>query len=88
MSQIDRFTCEEMFRRLDDYVDRELSPREMQLAREHLETCAACAQEYAFASSMLHELKSKIRRIDVSPHLLERLDRELARAREEDEGRG
>ena len=36
MTIIDRYTCEEVVRRLDDYVDRELSPREMQLMRQHI----------------------------------------------------
>ena len=38
----DRFTCEEIFARLDDYLDRELSADEMRMVKEHLETCAAC----------------------------------------------
>ena len=81
MSPLDRFTCEEMFRRLDDFVDRELSPREMQHAREHLETCAACASEFGFTASMLDELKTKLRRIDVPEELMERIGMQLARAR-------
>jgi putative zinc finger protein len=36
MSQVDRYTCEEVLRRLDDYIDRQLSVREMELAREHM----------------------------------------------------
>ena len=86
MSPLDRFTCEEMFRRLDDFVDRELSPREMQHAREHLETCAACASEYAFAASLLGELKQKLRRVDVPPELLDRIALRLAEARAEGGG--
>jgi anti-sigma factor RsiW len=81
VNQLDRYTCEEMFRRLDDYVDRELPPQEMQLARQHLETCAACASEYAFTAGMLDELKAKLRRIDVSRELLERIAEQIARAK-------
>ena len=29
MSDINRLTCDEAFRRLDDYLDRELTPEEM-----------------------------------------------------------
>ena len=79
--QIDRYTCEEMLRRLDDFVDRELPPHEMQRAREHLETCEACAKEFAFTASMLDELKIKLRRIDVPEELMERIGMQLARAR-------
>ncbi|MFL5620856.1 MAG: anti-sigma factor family protein [Gemmatimonadaceae bacterium] len=70
MIRIDRYTCEEMVRRLDDFVDRELSPREMQLAREHIETCTACAQELAFAEAALRTIKDKLRRIAVPQDLM------------------
>lgn len=41
-------SCEETFRRLDDFVDRELTPQETALVREHLDTCAVCTSEYRF----------------------------------------
>ena len=82
MSGIDRFTCEEMFRRLDDYLDRELSEREMELAREHLETCAMCAQEHRFEASVLDEVRSLVRRIDVPTDMLERIVVSLAAERD------
>jgi Putative zinc-finger len=53
MAQIDRYTCEETIRRLDDYLDRELTPHELQLVNEHLEVCAMCASEYAFEARAL-----------------------------------
>jgi anti-sigma factor (TIGR02949 family) len=86
MSAIDRYTCEDVLRRLDDYLDRQLSPREMQLAREHIETCAACAREYGFSHETMHTIKAKLRRIDVAPDLIDRISLKLAEAhaREED----
>lgn len=80
MTTIDRYTCEEVVRRLDDYVDRELSPREMQLMREHIETCAACAHEHAFAVATLRTLKAKLRRIDVPRDLMAQVALRLAEA--------
>src|SRR6266496_3515153 len=65
MNAVDRYSCEEVFRRLNDYLDRELSPAEMALVQEHLDTCAQCAGEHAFEASVLRELKAKLRRIDV-----------------------
>ena len=85
---VTRYTCEEMFRRLDDYLDRELGPVEMRRVREHLETCAACASEYAFTASMLDELKTKLRRIDVPEALMERIATRLAKARDPGLGTG
>jgi anti-sigma factor (TIGR02949 family) len=85
MSAIDRFTCEDVFRRLDDFVDRELSSREMELAREHIEVCAECAQEYDFSALTLTTIKTKLRRIEVAPQLVERIALALAEARDRDD---
>jgi anti-sigma factor (TIGR02949 family) len=73
MSAVDRYTCEEVVRRLNDYLDRELSPAEMVLIKEHLDTCAQCASAHAFEASVLHELKTKLRRIDVPQGLMEKI---------------
>ena len=81
MNAPDRFTCEEMFRRLDDYLDRELSEREMELARGHLETCAVCAREHAFESVVLDEIRQRVRRIDVPTEMMERIVVALAAER-------
>ena len=70
---MDRLTCEETFARLNDYLDRELSPREMQSVREHLETCAICAAEFAFEESVLSEVRAKLQRIAAPPGLLARV---------------
>jgi anti-sigma factor (TIGR02949 family) len=88
MSPLDRLTCEEMFRRLDDYVDRELAPAEVVRVREHLETCAACADEYAFHTAMLEEVRGRLRRIDVPADLLSRALARIATARREEGGGG
>ena len=78
---VTRYTCEEMFRRLDDYLDRELGPVEMRRVREHLATCAACAKEYAFEASVLVEVRSKLRRISAPVELLGKVEELLAAER-------
>lgn len=79
MTTPDRFTCEQVFQRINDYLDRELSADEMRLVREHLDTCAVCAREYAFEGSVLDELKAKLRRIDVPRSALEKVEAILKR---------
>ena len=69
MTHLSRYTCEEAFRRLDDYLDRELSEQEMILVREHLEVCAGCAREFNFESSVLRGVRDKLRQIDLPPSL-------------------
>ena len=82
MSALSRFTCEEAFRRLDDYLDRELSEREMGLVREHLEICAGCAREFSFEESVLRGVREKMRQIDVPADLRARVQSALARERD------
>ena len=73
----DRYTCEDVFRRLDDYLDRELDAREQDLVRQHLETCPVCAAEYHFESTVLKQVKSKVRRISVPQDLFQRISKAL-----------
>ncbi len=67
------FTCEEVFRRLDDYLDRELSAAEMELVAAHLDTCAVCAQEYRFEGRVLEMIRDKLGKIQAPDRLLQRV---------------
>ncbi len=78
MGPVDRYTCEEVFGRLDEYLDRRLEPDELRRVREHLDTCAVCASEYKFEGSLLTELRGKIRRLSVPPDLLGKIGRAIA----------
>ena len=73
MSHLSRYTCEEAFRRLDDYLDRELSAEETVLVKEHLDICAGCAREFNFEESLLRGVRSKLRQIDVPASLQARI---------------
>lgn len=78
MREPHRLTCEEVFARLDDFLDRELSPDEIRLVQEHLETCAACASEHRFEAKILSEVRDKLRRIAVPKTLQQEILRRLA----------
>jgi anti-sigma factor (TIGR02949 family) len=77
MKELSRFTCEEAFRRLDDYLDRELSAQETELVREHLEICAGCAREFGFEESVLRGVRTRLRQIDLPADLQSRVLRAL-----------
>jgi anti-sigma factor (TIGR02949 family) len=83
MNDINRLTCEEVFRRLDDYLDRELTPEELQRVREHLTTCELCAKEYQFEERILTGLRERLRRISAPSDLAQKVAKALARAKEE-----
>jgi len=86
MIHVDRFNCEEVFRRLDDYVDRELSPREIELVEEHLGLCAMCAREFAFEQSLLRQVREKLARLTVPADLAQRISHALTELADEEPG--
>lgn len=77
MNDINRLTCEEVFRRLDDFLDRELNGDEMARVREHLETCETCAREYAFEEKVLVDLRAKLSRVAAPEDLLAKIARSI-----------
>ncbi len=81
---MNRFTCEEAFRRIDDYLDRELGREETRLIEEHLAICASCLREFAYERSVLDGVKRKLRRVMVPRALMARIQAELADAAEAD----
>jgi anti-sigma factor (TIGR02949 family) len=73
VSRLDRTNCEEAFRRLNDFLDRRLTPTEMRIIEEHLEVCAWCAREFNFETSVLHGVKDRLRHLEAPPDLLTRI---------------
>ena len=73
MSKLDRSNCEEAFRRLDDFLDRRLSPDEMRLIEEHLEVCAWCTREFNFEASVLFGVKRKLRQLEAPAELVSKI---------------
>jgi len=81
MQPLDRATCHDVIRMLDDYVDRELGPGEIERIRRHLEICAACADEVRFEERVLRSLRAKLRRIALPAGLEARVWKAIAHAR-------
>jgi len=78
MRSVDPLTCEQVFRRLNDYLDRNLEDAEMEQVAEHLEVCAQCASEHAFEATMLDGLKERLRHVTAPPSLLDKIQRILS----------
>lgn len=70
---MNRVTCEEAFRQLDDYLDRELRAGELRLIEEHLKICAACLREFTFERSVLDGVRKKLREVTAPPDLMARI---------------
>ena len=75
---LDRYTCLETVRRLDDYIDRELSETECREVERHLETCDRCLQRFRFEAGVVDDLRMKLRHVTVPGELESRI-RDLLR---------
>ena len=67
MNDFDYRSCAQVFSRLDDWVDRELSTEDLGQIQRHLEICARCASEFRVEGDLLRTLKAKVRRIQLPP---------------------
>lgn len=73
--------CRTAFRRLYDYLDRELDPDEVVEVEAHLAVCTVCAAEYEFESRVLEEIRIRARSAHVPDGLKARV-RELLESAE------
>jgi anti-sigma factor (TIGR02949 family) len=73
MRHLDRVTCAQILDRLDDYIDRELGPDEVRRVEAHLRDCATCAAECLFETTVLVQIRSKLRQLDVPETLRDRI---------------
>lgn len=65
--------CEAILRLLDDYIDRELSAADMHMVERHIADCLRCAGRYRFEASLIHEVRSRLRRISLPGDLMARI---------------
>jgi anti-sigma factor (TIGR02949 family) len=80
MTRRERYSCEDTFRRLDDYVDRNLTEAEREHVEQHLRECEACAREYDFEHSLVQEIRGKLQRIKAPADLLNMISARLTKA--------
>jgi len=73
MRSRETYSCEDAFRRLDDYIDRNITGAELEHVERHLQECEACAREFDFEHSFIREVRSKLRRIKAPAHLIDRI---------------
>jgi len=69
--------CHESLRRLDDYVDRNLTPDEVQLVQAHLRECLRCARRFRFEASVLEGIRLRLRHLSVPPGLFQAIQLRL-----------
>ncbi len=83
MKKIDRVTCEEALRQLDDYLDSELDERQMATVRRHLKECKACDAGSAFEESVFACVKEKLQNLPLPDGLKDRVFGRIEELRQE-----
>lgn len=74
----DCYSCEEALKRLDDYVDRELNPDEVEEVTTHLQACEGCSQHFLFEQRIVEEVRTKLVRLDIPSDLRQKVFARLA----------
>ena len=77
MRLLNLWTCKQLFKRLDDYIDRELNAKELKGIERHLRMCRHCARRFQFEASVLRDLKDKLRRIQAPKGMVQRVHEAL-----------
>jgi hypothetical protein len=59
----EEITCEELYNRLDEYVEREVDKKDaaqiMPVIREHLDLCPECCEEYEALLDVLNKTQNQ-----------------------------
>lgn len=63
----DFYSCEECIKRLNDYLDHELSPEERADVVKHLSLCKPCLERFSFEESLVVSLREKVTRFVCAP---------------------
>ena len=74
-----RLTCVEALRRLDSYLDDEVSHLDQARVEQHLRECEACAKKFGFERALLDQLRGKLREVELPAQLKSRIMGTLAR---------
>lgn len=74
---INLYTCQETLSRLDDYLDRELSPEEIRRVVRHLKICHECTRKFRFEKDLLTGMRERLIRLETPPELWERIAQAL-----------
>ncbi len=69
----DFYSCEEAIKRLDEFLDHELSPDERGDVMNHLQLCRPCFDRFDFEQVLMGSLRDKMSRITAPINLKDRL---------------
>ncbi len=56
----DFYSCEEAVKRLNEYLDHEMTPEERIVVLKHLEICRPCLSRFSFEQTLVISLRQKV----------------------------
>lgn len=59
-TEVDYYSCEDAIRRLNEYLDHELTEAERVVVLKHLELCKPCLRRFTFEQTLIISLRQKI----------------------------
>jgi anti-sigma factor (TIGR02949 family) len=57
---VDYYSCEEAIKRLNEYLDHELTEEERTVVVKHLEICKPCFSRFTFEQNLIVSIRQKI----------------------------
>ena len=60
LSGADFYSCEEAVKRLNEYLDHQLSAAEAVVVMRHLEICRPCLRRFTFEQTLVVSLRQKV----------------------------
>lgn len=69
----DYYSCEEAVKRLNEYLDHQLTDTERVVVMKHLELCRPCLRRFTFEQTLVISLRQKVSRLCAPSALREKL---------------
>lgn len=73
LSGADFYSCEEAVKRLNEYLDHQLTASEATVVMRHLELCRPCLRRFTFEQTLVVSLRHKVNASSMPPALRDKL---------------
>ena len=73
LSGADFYSCEEAIKRLNEYLDHQLTAAEATIVMRHLEICRPCLRRFTFEQTLVVSLRQKANASCMPPALRDKL---------------
>jgi anti-sigma factor (TIGR02949 family) len=71
--EADFYSCEAAVKRLNEYLDHQLTPEEKVVVLRHLEICRPCFRRFTFEQTLVISLRQKVSVMVIPPPLRAKL---------------